>query len=88
MAYLHGDFLRMSFSCSDSGGRLHLHIGAHEGSYAAWWKQIRVEVYGSGAQSAAVLTAGGRRSVAVASNEHAVTFDVDDDGKGFDVELQ
>jgi alpha-glucosidase len=88
MAYRHGDFLRMHFTCSDSAGHLHLHIGAHEGSYAAWWKQLRIEVYGSRAEAATVLTGGGSRSAAVARNGQAVVFDVYDNGKGFDVELQ
>jgi len=88
MAYRRGSFLRMSFVCSESGSGLHIHIGAHEGSYPAWWKQMRVEVYGSSAQSATVSGREGRRSVAVARDGQAVAFDVDDDGRGIDVDLQ
>jgi alpha-glucosidase len=88
MAYRHGDFLRMMFTCSESAGGLRIHISAHEGSYAAWWKQLRVEVYGSGAPSATMIAGGRRRSIAVARDAHAVAFDVEDDGKGIDLELQ
>jgi alpha-glucosidase len=43
--YRRGEFLRMNFTCTASDGRLHIHIGAHQGSYPAWWTAIRTEVY-------------------------------------------
>ena len=88
MAYQHGNFLRVSFTCSKSAGGLHIHIGAHEGTYPAWWKQLRIEVYGSSAQSAAVVVGGNRQSIAVARDGAAVSFEVSDNGKGMEVELQ
>jgi len=44
--YKHGDFLRVRYTCEASPGKLTLHIGAQQGSYPAWWKQIRVQAYG------------------------------------------
>ena len=44
--YKHGDYLRVHYACEAAPGSLTLHISAQEGSYPAWWKQIRVQVYG------------------------------------------
>lgn len=52
--YKKGDYLRVAYTCESGPNRLTLHIGAQQGSYPAWWKQIRVSVYGwrsSGAQA-------------------------------------
>jgi alpha-glucosidase len=45
-AYRRGVSLRMQFHCEVSAESLRITIGAREGSWPAWWKQIRVEVYG------------------------------------------
>jgi alpha-glucosidase len=45
-AYQRGVFLRMKFSCEKSIDGLRLKISPHEGSYPAWWKEIRAEIYG------------------------------------------
>lgn len=44
--YKHGDSLRVDYTCSQTPTSFTLHIGAQQGSYPAWWKQIRVLVYG------------------------------------------
>jgi alpha-glucosidase len=88
MAWRHGDLLRMSFTCSESAGVFHLHIGAHEGSYPAWWKQIRVELYGSTPKSAALVIDGHRQSIPLTSSAQSTAFTIDDSGKGMDVDLQ
>ncbi len=41
-----GAFLRMKFTCEQTSAGLRLNIGAHQGSYPAWWKEIRVEIFG------------------------------------------
>ena len=45
-AYKHGVYLRQSFTCSITPDGLSIHLSAREGSYTAWWKEIRVVVYG------------------------------------------
>jgi alpha-glucosidase len=45
-AYRSGEFLRMSFACTVAPGGLRLELSKHSGSYPAWWKEVRVEVYG------------------------------------------
>ena len=46
MDYKHGDYLRVHYTCEAAPHHLTLHISAQKGSYPAWWKQIRVEVFG------------------------------------------
>ena len=88
MAYRHGDFLRMSFTCSASAGTLHIHIGAHEGTFPAWWKQIHLEVFGSGLKSAKSLAEGSTQNLALTRGEHSASVTVDDSGKGMDIDLE
>jgi alpha-glucosidase len=45
-AFEHGGYLRVKFTCQVASDGLHLHIGEHEGTYPAWWKQIKADVYG------------------------------------------
>ena len=86
MAYRRGEFLRMASSCEVSQPRLRVHIGAHEGSYPAWWHEVHVEVYGwESAQPVAHLQ---ERDLAVTRSEHMMSFTVPDNGKGLDVELR
>ena len=44
--YKRGDYLRVAYTCQSDTNRLTLRIGAQQGSYPAWWKQIRVLVFG------------------------------------------
>ena len=87
MAYRRGEFLRMDFTCSQSAGALHIHIGAHQGSYAAWWKQIHLEVFGSAAHSATALIDGKQRSLSLTRSADSVALTVDDAGKGINLDL-
>jgi alpha-glucosidase len=45
-AYKTGASLRMDFSCELNANGILLRIGKHEGSYPAWWNQIRIEILG------------------------------------------
>ena len=44
--YRSGEFLRMSFACTIAPDKLLVKLSRHDGSYPAWWKEVRVEVYG------------------------------------------
>lgn len=47
MAFARGQFLRQSITCQGQGDRLHsLTIGARDGSYSPWWKEIRIVIHG------------------------------------------
>jgi alpha-glucosidase len=93
-AFERGDSLRMHFSCKVTPDGLELSIGAHQGSYAAWWKQIRVEVFGwAPKQNKVLITAnsagpGSSASLAIENLSQGVFVNVPDDGKGMELRLQ
>ena len=87
-AYQHGGYLRMQFSCELTADNLHLKIGAHEGSYPAWWKEIRIEVYGW-KHSPLQLGVNGKRILQAPDQQaHSTSLIIADDGRGMDIELK
>jgi alpha-glucosidase len=91
-AFEHGDSLRMHFSCKITPDGLELSIGAHQGRYAPWWKQIRVEVFGWEPKQNKVLiknhTAGETAPLAMGKLPQGVFVNLTDDGTGTELELQ
>jgi alpha-glucosidase len=89
MAYKHGEFLRVQFSCEASADSVKLRIGPHQGSYRAWWSELRVEVYGQNSDATYKVAGGkinsGRATLDVAHQMVSVT--VPDDGRGSDLEI-
>jgi alpha-glucosidase len=46
-AFRTGAYLRIQFTCqTNSDGTLAIHIGAQQGAFVPWWKEIRVEAFG------------------------------------------
>jgi alpha-glucosidase len=88
-AFQHGAYLRMKFSCQQSGDGLRIEIGPHEGSYPAWWKQIHAEIYGWTPKQAAIFVNQKEVSAYIDRNpQKSVDFVITDDGKGEKVELK
>jgi alpha-glucosidase len=91
-AFEHGDSLRMHFSCKVTPDGLELSIGAHEGRYAAWWKQIRVEVFGWEPKQNKVLiknhSADRATPLEMENLSQGVLVNLADDGKGMELQLQ
>lgn len=79
-AYRHGDFLRMKFACREEGKSLAVRLGAHQGSDPAWWRKIRLEVYGWEPAGGGLRVNG--KAVAATRSGHALVFTVTDDGRG------
>ncbi|MGP8250527.1 MAG: TIM-barrel domain-containing protein [Terracidiphilus sp.] len=77
-----GAYLRMSFSCQVAKDGLHLTISPHQGSYPAWWKQIRAEVYGWKPEKGTALV--NSKLVPLSRGAHGIVFTVADDGKGIE----
>ena len=87
-AYQRGVYLRMNFTCHQMPDGMQIAIGPHEGSYAAWWKDIRVEIYGSSV-SRAVITADSKTSdVPIERTQRAASLTIPDSGRGFTIELK
>ena len=84
-AYKRGSFLRMTFSCEvrENHSSIAIHIGKHEGSYSAWWRQIAVEVAGFFKRPLAVTVDG--RTTSFDMVNHSVRILLTDDGYGMDV---
>ncbi|MCL2661198.1 MAG: DUF5110 domain-containing protein, partial [Acidobacteriaceae bacterium] len=87
-AYRQGTSMRMDSTCGIENGDLHIHIGAHQGAFHPWWKQLRVEVYGW-MSPAATATVNGkpvpldRPEAPMESN-----LTLDDPGTGLEITLQ
>ena len=87
-AYRNGGYLRMQFCCEFAADNLRLKIGAHEGSYPAWWKEIHIEVYGWKHSPLQLVVNGKRIPQTLDQQAHSTTFIIADDGRGMDVELK
>jgi alpha-glucosidase len=87
-AYQHGAYLRMKFRCEQTSEGLRLNISAHEGSYPAWWKEIRAEIYGWTPKSGKLLVNGKTSSTLVIGQTQNISVTITDDGKGSEIELR
>jgi len=87
-AYTHGAYLRMKFSCQQTNDGLRLSIGAHEGSYGAWWKELRIEVYGWKSQSQQLSVNGTSTPASFDQQNQFFSFVLGDDGKGQELQLK
>jgi alpha-glucosidase len=86
MAYKHGEFLRMQFSCEAAADSIKVHIGPHQGSYHPWWNEVQVEVYGQ--STAGTYAFAGKTGQANLDAEHHMTsVTIPDDGHGSDLEI-
>lgn len=83
-AFRQGQFLRMSSTCAITGDELHIRIGAHEGSFPAWWHDLRVEVFGWHS-SASMATANQQAVPATSSMLGPLTFVLPDPGTGVEL---
>jgi alpha-glucosidase len=57
-AYQKGVFLRQSFTCSQDGSRLQVRIDKPEGTYAPWWQEYALSIYGATTSPKRVTVAG------------------------------
>jgi alpha-glucosidase len=87
-AYQHGTYLRMKFSCDQTSEGLRLNISPHEGSYPAWWKDIRAEIYGWTPKSGELQVNGKPNITPPIRQAQGAQFVIADNGKGMLVELK
>ncbi|MGD0939449.1 MAG: TIM-barrel domain-containing protein [Terracidiphilus sp.] len=86
--FQHGMYLRMSFTCQIKSGVVHLTIGPHEGSYPAWWKDIRIEIYGVTPKQGELLVNAKKVAQGLEVNPNGADFVIADDGKGAEIEVR
>ncbi len=85
-AYRSGEFLRMSFACTVAPDELRLELSKHTGSYPAWWKDVRVEIYGWQPTRNTVDAAG--HSLTLIKEASHIAFSAPDAGTGAVFELR
>ena len=86
-AYQQGQFLRLKFNCERTANGVSVKVSAREGSYAPWWTQFSVEVYGAERPAASANTGSGTVATSYDSEQHRVTAVVPDNGSGFELTL-
>ena len=87
-AYQKGQFLRETFSCEVSNGSMRLTIGPRTGMYPAWWKTVRVEVFGWTPSGNQIFLNGAAVGTHIHHNGNEIDFEVADDAKATQVELR
>ena len=87
-AYLQGAFLKMKFNCERVEDGLHLTLGPHIGSYPAWWKEIRAEIYGWKPAQGRVFVQEKEVPVQLNQQARSIGFIVADDGRGSEIEVK
>jgi alpha-glucosidase len=87
-SYQQGQFLRMKFDCQVAADGFHLRISPHEGSYSAWWKSLRVEIYGWTPQQNSALLNGQAIPTGASPIPHGLAINVADDGRGAELHMQ
>ena len=86
--YQRGAYLRVSFQCNITPESMSLTIGAHEGSFPAWWKEMHVEIYGWSPARERLQINGKESTTALESRPHGFAFNVADPGKGVTIQLE
>jgi alpha-glucosidase len=87
-SYQQGQFLRMRFDCQVAADGFHLRISPHEGSYSAWWKNLRVEIYGWTPQGNSALLNGQATPTGASPIPNGLAITVADDGRGAELHMQ
>jgi alpha-glucosidase len=87
-AYQHGAYLQMKFSCEKTGDSFHLTLSSHEGTYPAWWREIRAEIYGWTPKESKIFIDGKEVAIHVGVEPQKISFLIPDDGKGAQVEVK
>jgi alpha-glucosidase len=74
-AFSTGSYLRIHLTCTENpDGTLGLHIGAPQGSFAPWWKQLRIEAYGWTSKAHQAVTPQGTQPLQQSGRAWALTL--------------
>jgi alpha-glucosidase len=87
-AYKTGESLRIDFRCEITAGGLRFHLGQHIGSFPAWWREIRIEIYGWVPQDGIVQLDGTTISGVTDSGPNNFALTIPDNGKGAQLDLK
>jgi alpha-glucosidase len=87
-AYKNGAYLRMKFTCQIASDGFHLRAGPQEGTYPAWWKEIRVEIYGWTPSANTALLNGKPLQSTVSPIDHGFAITIPARSEKFDLQLR
>jgi alpha-glucosidase len=83
-----GEFLRLNFTCQLTSDGLALTVSPREGTFAPWWKQLLVEVYGAAKPAtSATTTASLKLTPDFDPAHHRITVLVPDSAQGLELKL-
>ena len=91
--FRNGNSLRMVFTCRLTADGIVVTVKPHEGSFAPWWNQVSIEIYGAGsAASGATVSAidgsgASQLNAGFDVEHHRMTAVVPDSGKGFELHV-
>jgi hypothetical protein len=77
--------MREQFSCTVSGDTVTVKVAPREGSFAAWWTALHVEVYGGPGTKA---DAGDGTLATYNAQRQAMVATIPDSGKGTELTLK
>lgn len=92
-AYTTGKLLRREFTCQVTPNGIAVRISPEQGSFAPWWKQLSIEIYGAtrAAASVRMLPLDDSETVSITSvydaEHHRITAFAPDLEKGLEVQL-
>ena len=87
-AYQNGGYLRMTFTCERDTQSLRVHIGPQQGSFAPWWSQIYLDIFGFTPSQEKVLFNGTEAFPHIDHNSNSIGFLLPYDGKEMDIRLK
>ncbi len=85
--YKHGAYLRIHFTCSATPSGFTVHADPQQGTYPAWWKLIRVEVYGWKPSTRSVSLDGQPFRGAVLDIQNGIAVTIPASATGFNLEI-
>ncbi|MGD0890585.1 MAG: TIM-barrel domain-containing protein [Terracidiphilus sp.] len=86
-AFEKGNFLREAFTCALTAQGITVTIAPREGSFAPWWSQLAIEVYGQSKPASSASLGNNALKANYDAEHHRVTAVVPDDGKGLTFQL-
>lgn len=85
--YKQNEYLRQQFSCTVTGSGVTVSMGAREGSYAPWWQQVEVIIYGWDGATASARLGGGSLKARVDAKAHTVRMTIPENGNGSELSV-
>ena len=87
-AYKNGSFLRLDFTCESNSNGLRIHVSTPKGTFAPWWNQIRIEVFGVKLLQGEILMNGNTLSSHIDHNPNGISFLIPYEEKDIDLLLR